>query len=226
VLRGNVAVISPHLDDAAFSLGATIARISRAGASVRIVTVLAGDARAAFPAGAWDRSSGFDTAGHAAHARAAEDDEASAILGARAVRLPYFDKQYSRGGDDAEIRAAILGAVAGCDVLLAPGFPLTHEDHEWLARLLIGDLESGRRVGLYVEQPYTARMKATPKALFNESGPWEVLPGGPADQFAKLRACRAYKSQIEPLGGLRVLMAVLRYEAQRGGESISWIDDS
>ena len=69
-------------------------------------------------------------------------------------------------------------------------------------------------------------MKATPKALFNESGPWEVLPGGPADQFAKLRACRAYKSQIEPLGGLRVLMAVLRYEAQRGGESISWIDDS
>jgi LmbE family N-acetylglucosaminyl deacetylase len=225
-LRGNVAVISPHLDDAAFSLGAAIARSTKAGTTVRIVTVLAGDPEASFAPGAWDRASGFTNAGEAVRARTAEDDEACAILGASRVRLPYFDKQYDRGAPDADIVASVLAAIEGCEIALLPGFPLANEDHDWLTRLLLHAGVSGVRVGFYVEQPYAARMKASPTPLaVAASGAWETLEAGPAEQFAKLRACRAYKSQLELLGGLRALMAVLRYEAQRGGESLSWLDE-
>ena len=218
-------MISPHLDDAALSLGAAIAHSTRAGGSIRIVTVLAGDETATFEAGPWDRSSGFETAGQAARVRAEEDDVACRILGAIPVRLPYFDKQYGRGGESSEILAAVLNAIVDCEVILLPGFPLHNEDHDWLARLLLESALRSRRIGLYAEQPYAAHMKEAPAAILGSGGPWLTLEAAPTDQFVKLRACRAYRSQIEPLGGLRVLLAVLKYEAQRGGESISWLDD-
>ena len=218
-------MISPHLDDAALSLGAAIAHTTRVGGTIRIVTVLAGDETATFEAGPWDRSSGFETAGEAARARGEEDDVACRILGALPVRLPYFDKQYGRGGEDREILAAVLNAIAGCDLLLLPGFPLNNEDHDWLARLLLEGSPRSVRIGLYAEQPYAARARETPAAILEPGGPWLTLEAATTDQFVKLRACRAYRSQIEPLGGLRVLLSVLKYEAQRGGESISWLED-
>jgi hypothetical protein len=141
------------------------------------------------------------------------------------VRLPYFDKQYNRGGDDHEILDAVLNAIGNCDVVLLPGFPLKNEDHDWLARLLLDTRLPAARIGFYVEQPYAARLREAPAAIL-APGSWLTVETGPAEQFAKVRACRAYRSQIEPLGGLRVVLAVLKYEAQRGGESISWPDDS
>ncbi|MDP9436492.1 MAG: PIG-L family deacetylase, partial [Actinomycetota bacterium] len=40
--RGRVAVVSPHLDDAVFSLGASIRGAVRRGTRVEVLTVLAG----------------------------------------------------------------------------------------------------------------------------------------------------------------------------------------
>ena len=41
----------------------------------------------------------------------------------------------------------------------------------------------------------------------------------------KLRACRAYSSQVPLLGGMRTLLGILAYETRHGGESVSWIGE-
>src|SRR5207244_2118642 len=94
-----VVVISPHLDDAIFSLGAAIAQTVRSGGDVTVLTVFAGDPSSSAPAGNWDARAGFATVGEAAHARRREDERACAHVGAIPVWLPFGDEQYPRGGD-------------------------------------------------------------------------------------------------------------------------------
>lgn len=220
-LRGRVAVISPHPDDAVLSLGATIATTTRAGHSVRVITVFAGDEAATREAGPWDRKSGFRTAAEAARARALEDDDACRIVGAEHVRLPYLDKDYERVLDEEEILRATIEAVADSDVVLLPGFPLTNEDHAWLSALLLARLDIDARIALYAEQPYAAwAHEAAGDAQPDRD--WHAIKAPASIQAVKLRACRAYKSQIPMLGGMRVVLGILSYEAQLGGESICW----
>jgi LmbE family N-acetylglucosaminyl deacetylase len=207
-LEGEVVVVSPHIDDAALSLGAAISRAVRSGARVTILTVLAGDPGSTTPAGEWDRRAGFRTAGEAATARRAEDAAACAHLGAIAVWLPYADHQYERGGTDDEIRAAVVEAV-GSSLLLLPGFPLGHPDHCWLHELLEPAFPPERR-GFYLEQPYAATSGANPPRG------WRRLKATLGDQRRKLAAYRAYASQHEPLG--KPGASIFRYEIARGGE--------
>ena len=69
-LEGDVVVVSPHLDDAALSLGAAIARARRIGAArVVVLTVFAGNPESDLPAGGWDSRAGFATEGEASRAR-------------------------------------------------------------------------------------------------------------------------------------------------------------
>jgi LmbE family N-acetylglucosaminyl deacetylase len=211
-LPDEVFVVSPHLDDAVFSLGAAVSRASRAGARVVILTALAGDPESETPAGEWDRQAGFRTAGEAAHARRLEDERACGLLGADPAWLPFFDLQYERGGSDDEIRAAIVGAVGSSRVLL-PGFPLMNPDHRWLNKLLDGAFER-EAVGLYAEQPYAALWSSSPPAT------WRRLGAGLRDQWHKLAACRAYASQLPRLGP--VVGPIFRYEMRAGGEAAAW----
>jgi len=204
-----VVVVSPHLDDAAMSLGAAISRAARKGARVTILTVLAGDPASTEPAGEWDRSAGFATAGEAARGRREEDVLACQRLGARPVWLPFGDEQYERGATEEEIRAAVLEA-AGSALVLLPGFPLSHDDHRRLHDLL-GDAFEPARLGFYAEQPYAALDGASPDRS------WARLRAGLADRRRKLAAYGAYASQHEPLG--KIVWPVLRYELRSGGES-------
>ena len=121
VLTGTSVVVSPHLDDAVFSLGAAIWQATRAGHAVRVLTVLAGDEASEVPVGPWHRESGFRNAGEAARARAAEDEAACRIVGARGHRLPYLDKDFERELDDDEVLRAVTEAVDRCDNVLLPG---------------------------------------------------------------------------------------------------------
>jgi LmbE family N-acetylglucosaminyl deacetylase len=223
-LQGRIVVISPHPDDAVLSLGATIASTTRAGHSVRVITVFAGDESATGEAGPWDSKSGFRTAAEAARARALEDDEACRIVGAEPVRLPYLDKDYERALDDEEILRATVDAVAESDVVLIPAFPLTNEDHAWLSTLLLARLQVDARIALYAEQPYAAWANEVPRAAQPERA-WQAVKAPASAQVVKLRACRAYKSQIPMLGGVRVVLGILSYEARLGGESICWLHD-
>ncbi|MGZ8794396.1 MAG: PIG-L deacetylase family protein [Gaiellaceae bacterium] len=201
-LAGNVTVVSPHLDDAAFSIGATIARAVHGGAGVLVVTVLAGDPTSAAPAAAWDRACGFDTVGAAARGRRQEDDRACAALGARPFWLSFGDSQYEheRGADDDQVWAELEPHLAEADLVLLPGFPLLHGDHAWVTELVAGRLGSDLGLAFFVEQPYAARAKCRPSA--DTRGPggreveWKRQPSRLTDRHAKGRACRAYRSQF------------------------------
>ena len=148
-----VVVLAPHLDDATFSLGATIAGLARATAQVSVVTVFAGDPRSSTRAGAWDRRAGFRTEGEAAHFGREEDLRACRIMGARPVWLDFSHEQYGRPDDDDAVWDAFEPLLAGADAVLAPGFPLVHRDHKRLTRLAL-DRARVARIGIYVEQPY------------------------------------------------------------------------
>lgn len=219
-LSGRIAVVSPHLDDAVLSLGAGLHRASRSGANVTVVTVFAGGTDSTRPAGRWDRLAGFATAGEAMRARHEEDQRACALLGVEHRWLPFLDDQYEHSRDKRDISAAIADALDGADVVLTPGFPLVHADHELVSRLVASLPRAGRRLGLYVEQPYAFREHLTstrrPPVVH---GPWRRVESDLRARVTKCRACCAYGSQLRPLG--------LRFRAARvvrTTERVAWVE--
>ena len=70
---GSVVVISPHLDDAALSVGATIPATAASGDRVIVLTVLAGHPSSGL-AEEWDASAGFATHADAVQARPPTDE--------------------------------------------------------------------------------------------------------------------------------------------------------
>jgi len=229
-----IVVVSPHFDDGVLSLGASIASWCRAGATVVLLTVFGCDPDSTAPSGGWDRRGGFGTEGESARARREEDRLACAVLGATSVQLPFGSVDYERHGEDGDVRAAVAPAVEGADLVLLPGFPLSHPDHDWLVRTLVSDLKSdtGRGsypIGLYGEQPYTRRVGTEPNVpawLTELVGPavFEPVAVGLRERIAKWRAIRRYASQLPLLamrGSLR--RGPHRYAAAR--EWIAWGPD-
>jgi LmbE family N-acetylglucosaminyl deacetylase len=241
ILAGRVAVLSPHLDDAVFSLGAAIARASRSGSTCTIVTVFAGDPESTAQSGWWDRQAGFSSEGEAARARREEDRTACGLLGAIPLWLPFSDATYEQPVEDGEISEAVAAAVQDAETVLVPGYPLAHVDHARLARLTLERDLPVQRIGLYVEQPYAkrqARRRAwrTPavpdqlRRLLTEPVAWTRLAAERGDRQAKHRAALAYHSQIPLFGrgqvealGRLLIRRVALYEAIRGGEAVAWL---
>jgi LmbE family N-acetylglucosaminyl deacetylase len=233
--RGNrVVVVSPHLDDGVLSLGASMASWARRGAAVELLTVLACDPASEAPAGGWDRRGGFETEGASARARRDEDRRACALVGARPVWLPFGSVDYDRHGDEKDVREAVLRALEGADILLLPGFPLSHPDHEWLVRTLVSDFKSDTscgigRIGLYAEQPYTRRVGGQPHvpaflADLVGRAAFEPVRAPLRDRLAKWRAIRCYASQLPLLAMRRSLQrGPHRYAAT--SEWIAWGPD-
>jgi LmbE family N-acetylglucosaminyl deacetylase len=231
-LQGRVVVVSPHLDDAVLSLGATIAAAARAGADVEVLSVFCGDPGSAAPAGAWDRKSGFESEGEASRTRRQEDRTACTILGASARWLPFGDEQYDRRGDEWQVGAALATAVDGANVVLIPGWPLENADHAWLSELLLRTQAQCGRLGLYVEQPYAfyrrarapVAVAASLRPLLGAIPAWHHLSVSRVDRQLKRQAVSAYRSQARQLG-LRFLgiRRLLLHERAQGGEAIAWL---
>ncbi len=229
-----VTVLSPHLDDAVLSLGATIARAVRRGASVTVLTVLACDPESTAPTRGWDSRAGFATEGEAARARRLEDAAACAVLGAEPRWLAFGSVDYERHGADADVTAAVADALVDANVLLLPGAPLSHPDHAWLVGALAGTELGGRRLGLYAEQPYLARAgdaaaREVPAWLCQALGCRPQLERASTllrDWLAKRRATRCYRSQLPLLalsgGGVARLERHLWAELRKGGERL-WL---
>jgi len=222
-------VVSPHLDDGVLSLGASIASWSRAGAAVELLTVLGCDPDSTAPAGGWDRRSGFATEGESARARREEDRRACALVGATPVWLPFGSGDYERHADEDDVRKAVADTLDGADLVLVPGFPLTHPDHEWLVRTLVSDFQPDTGLGpgrtrLYSEQPYTRRVGMQPHlpawlAELVGRAVFEPVPVGLRDRFAKWRAIREYRSQLP----LLAMHRSLRRGAHRYALGPEWI---
>jgi LmbE family N-acetylglucosaminyl deacetylase len=254
--QGSVVVLSPHLDDAVLSLGASLAFSARHGATIRVVTVFANDTATTRPPSAWEVQCGFTSAAEAARIRRIEDVAACERIGATPVWLTFPDVDHDEGRDADQIAKAMGEAIAGADMVLVPGSPLLHPDHRQVAELALALRPPGVRFGLFVEQPYVfwefvgprsapARLAAwsgcalrtkgtrrvlepiTPTELTCWSKPpeWQVLRPRPADEVTKLRAIRAYKSQLHGFGRLFVTQLTL-YEWGRGGESVAWLTPS
>jgi LmbE family N-acetylglucosaminyl deacetylase len=240
-----LAVVSPHLDDAALSLGASVAAAARSGVSVVVVTVFAGDPESPLPASAWDSRCGFQTEGEAARARRAEDARACTILGVEPVWLPFKDESY--GTADRPTAEAIDAAVADADAVLFPGLPLTHPDHalvsSWATRFA-----RSARVGFYIEQPYViwevvgARRRASRLRLqaqlafrsrraralqeqaiasLGDQLRWDAAPSSSSDRRRKRRAVQEYASQLPHLGR-PIVHQIALWERSFGGEGVAW----
>lgn len=207
-------MISPHLDDAVFSLGATIAGATRAGAQVEVLTVFGCDPDSSAPANGWDGRGGFDTEGSAARARRDEDRSACSLVGATSHWLPFRGGGYTPEKDAAAISSAVAQGLARADTVLLPGFPLRNDDHAWLAGLLAAHPPSGKRLGRYVEQPYAYMVRR------EETRPegWTKVRTSLGDQLRKRRAIREYRSQLPllSLGPARLHLMLAQ------GEAISW----
>jgi LmbE family N-acetylglucosaminyl deacetylase len=234
-----LVVVSPHLDDAVLSIGASLAHLARRGVEVEVLTVFGGDPASALEAGASNRRAGFTTTGEAARVRRHEDDRACARLGVRARRLG-FDDDEAVPRDRAAIRAALEQQVRGADVVLLPGGPLVHPDHVLVAELTASSLGGGGTAGLYREQPY-----ATWQALGRRGGrPWRTTPPTAPPSFAARwgqavwqrsgRCPRCQARKVAAAGAYRSQLAVLRrwprlriaaHEALTCGERISWPRD-
>ncbi len=236
-LQGRVVALSPHLDDAVWSIGGALADAVDRGADVTVATVLAGDPSSRGPAGHWDKRCGFRSAGKAAEVRQAEDRRACAAIGARAIHLPYWDESYERGGDDGEIWTALAPVVDVADRVLAPGFPATHRDHAWLASLAAARLAATGRLVLYGEEPYAMwrlqrsgvpiEMPAALSHLFPRGVRWERTRATTGGRASKRRAARAYSSQLHarcsPYWLLPTRLAA--HELLRGGELLGYPEE-
>ncbi len=203
--------LSPHLDDAVFSAGGTLARLADAGWAVTIATVFTRsvpDPRGFALACQLDK--GLDASVDYMALRREEDRRACAVLGAEPVFLPLEEAPHRGYGsapalfgavrDDDAAAAAIEAVVADAigrvrpDLLLAPQAIGGHVDHVLTVRALRA---LGRRepVLWWRDFPYVAR-GADAAAPFGAE--FEALGERAAaiDEARKGAACACYGSQI------------------------------
>ena len=226
-LLGRVVVVSPHLDDAVLSLGATMAQAVEAGANVEVLTVFAYGPTSNTPTDDWDRKSGFATEGEAARQRRIEDRKACALLGATPRWFDFSSDGYPRSESIDEVISAVKAATADADTVLIPGYPLAHADHAALSNELLSQGLHCGRLALYAEQPYMFDRRSMPRgrveALPAESaeGPslpwqraarafavrsaaggftWQRAPADGRHRRVKLQAVKQYQSQLRSLG--------------------------
>jgi LmbE family N-acetylglucosaminyl deacetylase len=187
-----IVAISPHLGDAVFSCGATLARHAAQGHDVVLVSVFT--------------HSGPEAEADDAALRRAEDERAAAILGlGGAVHLGLEDapqRGYGSGldlfdglrpGDDAPKVASAMLAVAlsklAPDLVLAPIGLAGHVDHDVVAQALD---ELGLPRLRWVDLPYALRR--TPGAPL---GAGDTVIVAVAEHLeAKLDACASYGTRV------------------------------
>lgn len=95
-MTGTVLAISPHLDDAVMSVGASMSAITRAGHRVVIGTVFAGSPRPPFSTVATEFHADCGLGDDGMTQRRAEDRNAAQTVGAEVVHLRYLDAIYRR----------------------------------------------------------------------------------------------------------------------------------
>jgi len=196
--------VSPHLDDAVFSAGATLARLADANWRVQVVTVFT--ASVPDPRGfalACQLDKGLGPAVDYLALRRAEDCEAVRRLGlgTAPVHLPFPEAPH-RGyesapelfagprEDDAgiveEVGAALEPLVAGAELVLAPAGLGGHVDH----LQVLAALASFAQPVLWHDQPYALRLDGA-EPVGCEAACRAHL------RERKLRAAAAYTTQLE-----------------------------
>ena len=218
--------LSPHLDDAAFSCGGTLALLARSGWTVTVVTAFTRSVPA--PSGfalACQLDKGLPPDADYMALRRAEDAAACAALGARPAWLDFAEAPHRGYADAGMLFAAPLeedGIVAPLaralsehlasapDVVLAPQAVGGHVDHVVLVRALRTVLPAGLPVLWWTDFPYSTRPDSHPTRPFagEMAGLPECVVAG--DAAARLAACAAYRTQLGfQFGGMAGLAKAL-----------------
>ena len=196
-------VLSPHLDDAAFSCGGTLARLVQDGWSVTLCTIFTRSVPS--PTGfalACQTDKGVPPEADYMALRRAEDAAACRALGVTPLWLDWPEAPH-RGYHDA---TALFGppraddtawALAGslptmpADLVLAPQAIGGHVDHVLLVLALRREV---RPILWWIDFPYASRPEAPrPFAPAMTALPELHLSG---DAAARLAACAAYRTQL------------------------------
>jgi LmbE family N-acetylglucosaminyl deacetylase len=200
-----VLAVSPHLDDAAFSVGGTLAVLAAAGHEVTVVTCLT--ASVPDPTGfalacQLDKGLGPDVDYMAL--RRAEDAAAMAVLAATPVHLDLPEAPHRgyasapelfagpRPDDEVWREVAARLAVLDADLWLAPQGLGGHVDH-----LLVGRAVAalGRPVLWWRDSPYVLRDPLARPGPHLPDGLEEVRPEE-QDRQRRADACACYASQL------------------------------
>jgi LmbE family N-acetylglucosaminyl deacetylase len=234
--------LSPHLDDAAFSCGGTLAALAAEGWEVVVATLFTASVEA--PAGfalACQTDKGLPAEADYMAIRRAEDAEACRRLEARPVWLPFREAPHRGYGsaaalfgplrpDDAahlDLAAALepLLAQHRPDLLLAPQAIGGHVDHVQAVRAL-RLLRPAAPVLWWRDFPYLARRETHPARPFEQV--MTALPeeARPIRVDAKRHACAAYATQLGfqfggPEGLARALDEAGPHELFRAGAAVA-----
>lgn len=217
--------LSPHLDDAVLSCGATIYSQTRAGEWVTVITVMAGSApNALLTEYARELRDRWGYAQDPIAQRRQEDLQALAHLGAQAHHLPFLDCPYRQHPESHEplypTEASIFGELHQAESsfhleLLRALMPMVpaeagvriyaplavghHVDHLLVRRVAVALLKRGYDVTFYEDYPYAGDEG---RVLASLSGArrtwWSMLIAGHDQQAleAKWRAISCYRSQL------------------------------
>ena len=211
--------ISPHLDDAAFSAGGTLAARADAGWKVTVVTCFTGSVASPTSfALACQLDKGLSADVDYMALRRAEDRNACDVLGAQAVHLPFLEAPHrgyasapalfaGRRVDDSEgerlgpVLAALLDTEAP-ELVLGPWGLGDHVDHH-VVRAALQAVIGTRRLLFWEDWPYADR-----PAVARPIHPVLRVALDPALRARRTQACLAYTSQLGfQFGGAAALAA-------------------
>lgn len=243
-----IFVLSPHLDDAAFSCGGTIATATRRGRRVTVVTTFAGDAPPAPSRLAQRLHRSWGLRRDVVARRRDEDRTALRFLGAEIVHWDLPEAIYRvdpRTGEpryrelsdlfkppypeDAEVLQQLVGRISGLSSEAALLVPLAvggHVDHQ-LVRQAAEHARDGTRI-YFEDYPYSAKPRNVERAI-GARGDWRTLITNldEAARRAKYAAAVSYRSQIRSQFRTRFHLRwrLGRQYRRLGGERF-WIPDS
>lgn len=216
-VRG-VLAISPHLDDAALSVGATLADFSARGADVEVLTLFAGAPHEPLSevARAFHAKCGLPLDASAVALRRDEDRAAMRELGARAHHRELLDAIYRRAPDgqwlcrhdqamfdaiplDQDLLDDVFRQVRHVFAAINPDLALTcaafgdHIDHRLTrAAVLHAAISTKAPILLWEDLPYTIGHPPTPT-------PHLQPPAPPEAWERKWRAIACYATQVRML---------------------------
>ncbi len=200
-----VLAVSPHLDDAIFSAGGTLAAHVSAGDRVIIATCFT--ANVAQPSGfalACQLDKGLPAETDYMALRRTEDRDACAIIGAQAVHLPFLEAPH-RGYECADalfaaplvsdrVAADLIIALSslvdnfGPDLIYGPWGIGGHVDH-LVVRRALEQVGPSAPILWWEDYPYAMKAPAPPPAIERQQ-----IEAEPAAR--KLAATLAYQSQL------------------------------
>jgi LmbE family N-acetylglucosaminyl deacetylase len=229
----DVAILSPHLDDAVLSCWSVLTGPQR----VLVVNVFTGAPAAGSGARWWDRMTGAGDSAERMRERIEEDRAALALADRKAVNMGLLELQYREGAPAPDLLAVLPEAVGNNSAVYAPAAMSDHADHALVRDAALALHGRGNPVTLYADLPHAIARGwpswvADGAAVAEVDSPWEEalrragIDGAAgaarvcvldADSLSgKVEALRAYVTQFAALDALafRPLLdpETLRYE--------------